>query len=107
MRKDKQAKREEEGSVKMIFSRDMFYTDLEVPLYSAGKVYDVDLKMRDRWIKRGGQIVSDLSKVEYRQKETLKHQEVPKEPVEQKEEKQEDESSLDLQPKTARSVFRK
>lgn len=44
-------------TVKMIFSRPMFYRDPEVPLYEPNIQYDVPLKMRDRWIKRGGQLV--------------------------------------------------
>lgn len=48
-----------EATVKMVFSEQKFYNDLNVPLYDANKVYDVPLSMRDRWIKRGGQVLSE------------------------------------------------
>lgn len=48
-----------EETVKMKFARDMFYDDPNVPLYDSGKVYDVPVNMKDRWIKRGGELVDE------------------------------------------------
>ena len=47
-----------EKTVKMRFSKDMFYNDTTIPLYVKGKIYDVPVRMQDRWIKRGGQILT-------------------------------------------------
>lgn len=58
--------------VKMIFSKDMFYNDQNVPMYVAGKVYDIEERMVARWLKRGGQIVDETTKVE-----TKEHVETP------------------------------
>lgn len=44
---------------KMKFAKDMFYTSRDVPLYTAGRVYEVAEEMVDRWLKRGGELVPD------------------------------------------------
>ena len=44
--------------VKMKFSEHKFYTDLNTPMFLAGKVYDVEgADWIQRWVKRGGEIV--------------------------------------------------
>lgn len=48
-----------EKTVKMRFSKDMYYTDQNIPLYVAGKIYDVPESMVHRWVKRGGDIVGE------------------------------------------------
>lgn len=48
--------------VKMIFSKDMFYNDMNKPLYCAGKIYDVEENMVARWLKRGGEVVDGTEK---------------------------------------------
>lgn len=45
--------------VKMKFSRSMFYNDPQVPLYEANTVYEIEPNMVDRWLKRGGVVVTD------------------------------------------------
>lgn len=57
------AKDEKEKTVKMRFRKDMFYNNPNVPYYSAGVVYDVPLRMVDRWLKRGGEIYGSESKL--------------------------------------------
>lgn len=47
------------SKVKMRFHKDMFYTDQENALYHAGEIYEIEAKMVDRWLKRGGEIVTD------------------------------------------------
>lgn len=60
----------------MKFNRDMFYNDLNIPLYRAGVVYEIDEKMVSRWIKRGGEVVTEKpSKVEGPSKEPVEGQE--------------------------------
>lgn len=45
--------------VKMTFSENKFYNDLENPIYLAGKEYEiVGGDMIERWLKRGGTIVN-------------------------------------------------
>ena len=45
-------------SVKMKFSEDKFYNDPNVPMFQAGKVYDMEGgDWIQRWLKRGGEIV--------------------------------------------------
>jgi len=86
---------------KMKFSKDMFYTDRDVPLYQKGKVYDVEDRMVVRWLKRGGEIVEDAPKVQEEVKTA------PKEQVEPKEEKLEDKVVVATQSKPLRSGNRK
>jgi hypothetical protein len=54
----------EGGMTKMKFNRNMYYNDLVNPLYIPGVIYDVDNKMVERWIKRGGEIVCEEEKIE-------------------------------------------
>ncbi len=49
-------------TVKMIFSRDVFYNDPTVPKYEAGKSYDIPEDSVEKWLKRGAQIVSEVPK---------------------------------------------
>lgn len=67
----------DEKTVTMKFSADMFYNDLESPLYEKGKTYEVPERMVARWLKRGGKIV-DGTEVE--EEETTEA--IPKDPVE-------------------------
>jgi hypothetical protein len=55
-------------TVKMRFGADQYYpqaengsikSGLDKPLYEKGKVYDVEESMSARWLKRGGEIVTD------------------------------------------------
>lgn len=48
-------------SKKMKFTEDKYYN--RDVIYTAGKVYDVPDNMVDRWLKRGGEIVSEVEKV--------------------------------------------
>lgn len=44
--------------VKMMFSTNQFYNDLDVPLYRPGVVYEIEGADKiQRWLKRGGVIV--------------------------------------------------
>lgn len=48
-----------EQEVKMKFSENKFYNDLKTPIYNKGEVYTVKgADMIQRWLKRGGEIVS-------------------------------------------------
>jgi hypothetical protein len=49
---------------KMKFPKDMFYTDMNNPLYRKGEVYEVEDRMVERWLKRGGIVVEELPVVE-------------------------------------------
>jgi len=49
-----------ESTVKMMFFKDAFYTDPEVPLYSKG-IHEVPANMAGRWAKRGAVLVSELT----------------------------------------------
>lgn len=70
---------------KMKFSKDMFYTNPNVPLYCAGKVYDVEDNMVARWLKRGGEIVSATPpKVEVPKPVVDSDTKEPVEPVDEK-----------------------
>lgn len=62
----KPAKTAKSKTVKMKFSADQYYVtaenkdyDLGNPLYRKGEVYDIEEKMVDRWLKRGGVVVAD------------------------------------------------
>lgn len=46
-------------TVRMRFREDKFYSDLNVPLYRKGIIYDVPLDKKDRWVKRGGELVDE------------------------------------------------
>lgn len=46
-------------TVAMRFPKDMYYNDLNVPLYKGGEVVQVPEKMVERWTKRGGVLVAD------------------------------------------------
>lgn len=46
------------GKVKMSFTEHKYYNDLNNPLYLAGEVYEIEDNMVERWLKRGGKIVS-------------------------------------------------
>ena len=82
--------------VKMRFKEDKYYNDVHNPLYRAGEIVEVEARMVDRWLKRGGEIIGQGSernpvspKVE--EKKVVVDSK-PKEPVEHDEEKVEDES---------------
>lgn len=47
-------------TVKMKFSEDKFYNDMDTPFYVKGIVYDVPMEMKDRWLTRGGIIVDTV-----------------------------------------------
>lgn len=66
--------------VKMVFGENKFYHDMYNPLYLAGKVYDIESHMVDRWLRRGGIIVDEVSN----------HKAENKEPIEPVQEKLED-----------------
>jgi len=82
-------------TVKMLFTSKQYYVtaanrikDLHTPLYEAGKVYDIQENMVERWLKRGAQVYDVKAKVQ-----PPAQVEKPKEePVEDKEEKSEDEA---------------
>lgn len=47
------------NKVKMRFSEHKYYTDLEKPIFMAGKVYELEgAEWIHRWLKRGGEIVA-------------------------------------------------
>lgn len=79
----------------MKFSRNMFYESQDVPLYYADKVYEIEDKMVDRWLKRGGVVVDQKG----RQTEVgVKSETVDvesKEPIEDTPEKSEDDVKSD------------
>lgn len=75
--------------VKMKFPRDMYYNDMNVPLYNAGKVYEIEDSMVTRWIKRGGEIVED-EKPQPKVEAPPKTEDAKQEPVEDAKEKAED-----------------
>ncbi len=58
MKKDKKPM-PAKSSQKMRFGEDKFYTDPNTPLYLKDEIYDVPGNMVDRWLKRGGVIVTD------------------------------------------------
>lgn len=102
-RKEKERKMKEEiarrPKVKMRFPRDMYYNDLNNPIYRKGEIYEIEPQMVERWVKRGGEIVTG-AKVEPKRptppapgpsKEPAKGG-ANKEPVEGSGEKSEDES---------------
>ncbi len=65
-------------TVKMHFSRDLFYNDPNVPLYLAGHSYDIEEKLVEKWLKRGAQIVSEMPKEEAPKKPEAPKEEAPK-----------------------------
>lgn len=48
---------------KMIFTEDKFYNDLNKPLYLANTEYEIEPQMVDRWLRRGGKIVTNETQV--------------------------------------------
>ena len=76
---------------RMRFNRDMFYNSTDtVATYEKDKIYEIEDRNVDRWLKRGGEIVEDLPKVE--------EPEI-KEPVEPVKEKLEDSQKTKQQEK--------
>lgn len=71
--------------VKMIFSQDKFYNDLNNPIFLKGKVYELEgADWIQRWEKRGGQIIDEnvaapLSDKEEKLEETKPHEANPAE----------------------------
>ena len=44
--------------VQMMFGKEVFFKSQTVPHFLPGKVYDVEARSVDKWLKRGGQIVT-------------------------------------------------
>lgn len=80
---------------KMYFPKDMYYEDLNVPLYHKDKTYDIEDRMVWRWQKRGAVLVKDMPKKD----EPMK----AKEPVVETDEKPEDKPKVEVKPVVSKS----
>lgn len=54
---------EKEKTVRMRFKVDMFYNDLEKPLYLKNQIYNIPERMIQRWLNRGGELVDSKDPV--------------------------------------------
>jgi hypothetical protein len=51
--------KEKVAFIKMRFPKDMYYNDMNVPLYKGGEVVEVPEEKVSRWLKRGGVLITD------------------------------------------------
>ena len=79
---------------RMLFQKDAYFNNPNTPLYDAGKIYDIEDRMVEKWMKRGAVIVEEPTKVEEPVVE-----EVPKQETETKETVEETEETVEDNPK--------